>query len=89
MDARNRYRIVIADKENRRVTDIHVGDLVVINSNPSVIGHSYLISGSPCQPTVLAMSTACRTGRLLPQLIGAGLLIEWSQVSYLELLESQ
>ncbi|WP_353369410.1 hypothetical protein [Mycobacterium sp.] len=38
MDTRNRYRIVIADKENRRVTDIHVGDLVVINSDPSVIG---------------------------------------------------
>jgi hypothetical protein len=29
------------------------------------------------------MSTAGRTGRLLPQLIGAGLLIEWSQVTYL------
>jgi hypothetical protein len=38
MDTRNRYRIVIADQENRRVTDIHVGDLVVINSDPSVIG---------------------------------------------------
>ena len=70
MDARNRYQIVIADKENRWMPDTHVGDLVVINSDPSVIGHSYLISGSPCQPTVLAMSTACRTGCLLPQLIG-------------------
>ena len=38
MDARNRYQIVIADKENRWMPDIHVGDLVVINSDPSVRG---------------------------------------------------